>query len=144
MIPSRIGRMEGSAWLDSAIALGTWSAFGCCRTRLWRWAWTSATGFSSKTPAASGQRKIGIVAIGLAPGTVWVGGRDIECLQVRLSPVVAHAVLGACRELGGTVVALDVLWGHDAVRIQEQLRAAGTWADRCGTPTRNSPTRLTC
>ena len=93
---------------------------------------------------ASGQRKIGIVAIGLAPGTVWVGGRDIECLQVRLSPVVAHAVLGACRELGGTVVALDVLWGHDAVRIQEQLRAAGTWADRCGTPTRNSPTRLTC
>jgi AraC-like DNA-binding protein len=44
--------------------------------------------------------------------------------------VVAHAVLGASSELGGTVVALDDLWGRDAARIQEQLRAAGSWEDR--------------
>jgi AraC-like DNA-binding protein len=49
---------------------------------------------------------------------------------VRLSPVVARAVLGAAGELSGTVVALDDLWGRDAGRIQEQLRAAASWDDR--------------
>ena len=50
---------------------------------------------------------------GLAPGAVFRGlGRDIECLQVRLSPVVAHAALGASAEMGGTVVALSDLWGR--------------------------------
>ena len=49
---------------------------------------------------------------------------------MRLSPVVAHAVLGASSELGGTVVALDDLWGRDAVRTQEQLRAAESRDDR--------------
>jgi AraC-like DNA-binding protein len=79
---------------------------------------------------ASGQGKRGSLAAGLAPGSVRVHGRDIECLQIRLSPVVAHAVLGASSELGGAVVALDDLWGRDAVRTQEQLRAAGSWEDR--------------
>lgn len=58
------------------------------------------------------------------------GGRDFECLQVRLSPVVAQAVLGACAEVGGTVVALEDLWGRDASRTREQLRAAASWDDR--------------
>jgi AraC-like DNA-binding protein len=79
---------------------------------------------------ASGQRTRGSLAAGLAPGAVRVRGRDIECLQVRLSPAVAHAVLGASSELGGTVAALDDLWGRDAARTQEQLRAAGSWDDR--------------
>jgi AraC-like DNA-binding protein len=79
---------------------------------------------------ASGQPQRGSLAAGLAPGAVRARGRDIECLQVRLSPVVAHAVLGACSELGGTVAALDDLWGRDAARIEEQLRAAGSWDDR--------------
>jgi AraC-like DNA-binding protein len=78
---------------------------------------------------ASGQQRGSLVA-GLAPGTIRGRGRDIECLQVRLSPVVAHAVLGASLELGGTVAGLDDLWGRDAVRTQEQLRAAGSWDDR--------------
>ena len=72
----------------------------------------------------------GSVVAGLAPGNVRVRGQDIECLQMRLSPVVAHGVLGASPELGGTVVALEDLWGGDATRIQEQLRAAGSWDDR--------------
>jgi AraC-like DNA-binding protein len=44
--------------------------------------------------------------------------------------VVAHAVLGASLEPGGTVVALDDLWGRDAMRTQERLRAAASWEDR--------------
>jgi len=79
---------------------------------------------------ASGRPQRGSLAAGLAPGAVRARGRGIECLQVRLSPVAAHAVLGACSELGGTVAALDDLWGRDADRIQEQLRAAGSWDDR--------------
>jgi hypothetical protein len=49
---------------------------------------------------------------------------------VRLSPVLAHEILGASPELGGTVVALDDLWGRDATRTEEQLRAAASWDDR--------------
>jgi AraC-like DNA-binding protein len=79
---------------------------------------------------ATGQQQRGSVVVGLAPGEVRVRGQDIECLQVRLSPVVAHAVLGACAELDGTLVALDDLWGRDAVRTQEQLRAARSWDER--------------
>jgi AraC-like DNA-binding protein len=79
---------------------------------------------------ANGRQLMGRVVAGLAPGSVRGLGRDIECLQVRLSPVVAHAVLGASPELGGTVVALDDLWGRDAARTEEQLRAAASWDDR--------------
>jgi AraC-like DNA-binding protein len=79
---------------------------------------------------ASGRQQRGCVVLGLAPGSVRARGRDIECLQIRLSPVVAHAVLGASPELGGAVVALDDLWGRDATRTQEQLRAAASWDER--------------
>ena len=79
---------------------------------------------------ASGQQQRGCLAFGLAPSGIRGRGQDIECLQVRLSPVVAHTVLGASSDLGGTMVALDDLWGRDAVRAQEQLRAAGSWDDR--------------
>jgi AraC-like DNA-binding protein len=79
---------------------------------------------------ATGRQERGSVVAGLAPGAVRAIGRDIECLQVRLSPVVAHAVLGASPELSGTVVALDDLWGRDAPRTREELRAAVSWDDR--------------
>jgi hypothetical protein len=39
-------------------------------------------------------------------------------------------VLGASAQLGGTVAALDDIWGRDATRTQEQLRAATSWDDR--------------
>lgn len=79
---------------------------------------------------ATGRQQRGSAVLGLAPGSVRVRGRDIECLQVRLSPVAAHAVLGASPDPGGAVVDLDDLWGRDAMRIQEQLRAAASWEDR--------------
>ncbi|MEV6773545.1 helix-turn-helix domain-containing protein [Nocardia sp. NPDC051030] len=79
----------------------------------------------------SGAREGGGVVVGLASGGVRGCGRgQVDCLQLRLSPVVAHAVLGVGPELGGTVVALEQLWGRDALRIREQLYAAGSWEDR--------------
>jgi AraC-like DNA-binding protein len=80
---------------------------------------------------ASGQQQRGSIVVGLAPGGVHAGGSgDTECLQVRLSPVVAHAALGASPEMGGTVAALEDLWGRDAARFRGRLRAAASWDDR--------------
>jgi AraC-like DNA-binding protein len=54
-----------------------------------------------------------------------------ECLQVRLSPVVAHAVLGAATvDLDGEVVTLDEMWGREAARVSEQLNDLSSWEDR--------------
>jgi AraC-like DNA-binding protein len=80
----------------------------------------------------TGQEQRGRVVAGLAPDRARGQGQagSFSCLQVRLSPVVAHAVLGAASGLSGTVLNLDDLWGDDAVRTQERLRAARSWADR--------------
>ncbi|CAL9346400.1 hypothetical protein SUDANB176_00382 [Streptomyces sp. enrichment culture] len=78
----------------------------------------------------SGRRQSGSVVVGLAAGGVRGRGRDIECLQIRLSPPVAHAVLGVGAAPGATVLSLDDLWGSDAARLQEQLRAADSWDQR--------------
>lgn len=76
-----------------------------------------------------GRQQRGSAVLGLTPGGVRVRGRDIECLQVRLSPVVAHTLLGGSLESGG-VVSLDDLWGRDAPRTVERLHAAESWDDR--------------
>ena len=39
-------------------------------------------------------------------------------------------MLNGSPQLHGTVLALDDLWGRDATRTQEQLRAAASWDDR--------------
>jgi AraC-like DNA-binding protein len=80
----------------------------------------------------NGRRQRGRVVAGLAPHRPRGQGQagSFTCLQVRLSPVVAHAILGAASELGGAVLNLDDLWGSDAVRTQERLRAARSWDDR--------------
>lgn len=79
----------------------------------------------------SGQQQWERVVAGLAPGGVtWNGGSRFSCLQIRLSPLAACTILGACGDLGGTVVTVDDLWGASASRIQEQLRACGSWQGR--------------
>lgn len=78
----------------------------------------------------TGSRAQGSVALGLAPRDVRGGGQGIEILQLRLSPTLAYAVLGASAESSGTVVGLEDLWGCDATRIQERLCAAATWEQR--------------
>jgi hypothetical protein len=80
----------------------------------------------------SGHQQRERIVAGLAPNGARGRGPagSFQILQVRLSPVVAHTVLGASSELGGAVVALDDLWGRDAARVQQQLRAAGSWDDR--------------
>ncbi len=81
--------------------------------------------------AATGRRQRGNLVAGFLHDAVRVRGRNIECVQVRLSPVVARAVLGVSpSELDRTVVALDDVWGRDAERIRQQLGDAASWRDR--------------
>ncbi|MFI7704050.1 helix-turn-helix domain-containing protein [Nonomuraea sp. NPDC049480] len=78
---------------------------------------------------AHGQR--GSVVIGLIPGDLRVAGRGVgECLQIRLEPAAAAAVLGASAELSGRVVSLEDVWGRDAGRAEDRLRAAASWDQR--------------
>ncbi|WP_329117809.1 AraC family transcriptional regulator [Streptomyces sp. NBC_01465] len=78
-----------------------------------------------------GRHARGSAVIGLLPGEVRAGGLVGECLQIRLGPVAAAAVLGgASMELSGTMVSLDDVWGADAARTEDRLRAAATWDER--------------
>ncbi|WTA40554.1 helix-turn-helix domain-containing protein [Streptomyces sp. NBC_00846] len=64
-------------------------------------------------------------------GGVRAWGEHVECVQVRLSPLVAGTVLGACpADLAGSLVSLDDLWGKEASRIREQLGEIPSWEDR--------------
>jgi AraC-like DNA-binding protein len=60
-----------------------------------------------------------------------VSGVQIECIQVRLSPLIAGAVLGVClAELTDAVVPLDALWGREVTSIREQLAETPSWPER--------------
>ncbi|MER7810282.1 helix-turn-helix domain-containing protein [Streptomyces sp900116325] len=64
-------------------------------------------------------------------GAVRAWGENVECVQVRVSPVIARAVLGASpADLDGAVVSLGDLWGREASRIREQLGHVSSWQDR--------------
>ena len=77
-----------------------------------------------------GRHERGSVVAGLAPGDLRVAGRGAgKCLEIRFEPAAA-AVLGAPTELSGTLVALEDVWGPDARRLEERLRAAASWTDR--------------
>lgn len=82
---------------------------------------------------AAGRRLRGSVVAGLGfgPGELRVRGEYFEAVQVRLSPLVARAVLGVSpADLDGAVVALDDLWGREASRIRERLSEAPSWEGR--------------
>jgi AraC-like DNA-binding protein len=83
---------------------------------------------------ASGQQQRGSIVAGPglgSGGAVRARGENVECVQVRLSPVIARAVLGASpADIDGTVVPLDGLWGREASRIREQLGDLSSWQDR--------------
>ena len=83
---------------------------------------------------ADGRRQRGSLVAGLGfgvGGSVRIRGEDVECVQVRLSPVVSRAVLGVCpADLDGAVVALDDLWGREASRVRERLGATSSWEER--------------
>ena len=81
---------------------------------------------------ATGRQQRGSLVAGLGFGSIRMQRMEnVECLQVRLSPVIARTVLGVSpADLHGAVVALGDLWGREASRIAEQLADASGWEDR--------------
>lgn len=83
---------------------------------------------------AAGRQQRGSVVAGPGVGSggaVWARGENVECVQVRLSPVIARAVLGVSpADFDGAVVALEDLWGREASRIRERLSDVSSWQDR--------------
>jgi AraC-like DNA-binding protein len=78
----------------------------------------------------AGRSQRGSLVAGIAPA-VRVRGENIECVQVRLTPVVAQTVLGVSpSEMEQAVVALDDLWGRDAEGIRERLSETHSWDER--------------
>ncbi|MEU9046886.1 MULTISPECIES: helix-turn-helix domain-containing protein [unclassified Kitasatospora] len=80
---------------------------------------------------AAGRMRAASLAAGLAFSAFQVRAEGIECVQIRLSPLIAHSVLGLpLAELRGSVVTLDDLWGRDTPRLRERLHHARTWPER--------------
>ncbi|WP_250006175.1 AraC family transcriptional regulator [Actinoplanes sp. M2I2] len=78
-----------------------------------------------------GHDRRGSIVAGLLPGAVRASGRArVECLQIRLTPVRAAAVLGPSAELTGMVASLEQVWVRDADRAVDRLRAAASWDER--------------
>ncbi|WP_329000318.1 helix-turn-helix domain-containing protein [Kribbella sp. NBC_00709] len=79
---------------------------------------------------AHGRTETGSAFIGLLPHDVRAAGRLGECLQVRLSPVVAARAFGASPQLTGTVASFADVWGRGAGRFEDRLRATASWDER--------------
>ncbi|WP_432096870.1 helix-turn-helix domain-containing protein [Streptomyces sp. bgisy100] len=81
---------------------------------------------------AAGRVPLRSLVATLSPGPARIRGEGAECVEMRLSPRAAHALLGVplC-ELDGSIAGLDDLWGRRHVgRLHEQLTDVATWQER--------------
>ncbi|WHT15888.1 helix-turn-helix domain-containing protein [Crossiella sp. CA-258035] len=82
-------------------------------------------------PVAVGGRRMTSLAAGLGFTVFRVRAEGVDCVQLRLSPLLAHPVLGLpLAELRGQVLALDDLWGRGTSALRERLHHARTWPER--------------
>lgn len=73
----------------------------------------------------------GSLAGGLWTGSRRVRGERVECVQVRLSPLIAGPILGVpLTELSDALVPLEALWGRECELIREQLAETPSWERR--------------
>ncbi|MEC3917654.1 helix-turn-helix domain-containing protein [Nocardia sp. CDC160] len=80
---------------------------------------------------AAGRTHSASLIRGLAATAVPARVEALDCVQVRLSPLVAPAILGfPPAELGADIIALEDVWGREAARLREQLHDAPDWPHR--------------
>ncbi|MET9522302.1 helix-turn-helix domain-containing protein [Streptomyces coeruleorubidus] len=80
---------------------------------------------------ARGHQELPSFAAALSPGPARIRGAGVECVEMRLSPRAAYALLGVSpRELDGSVQGLDDLWGRAGSRLRERLAEAPAWEQR--------------
>ncbi|MEV6064279.1 helix-turn-helix domain-containing protein [Nocardia asteroides] len=81
---------------------------------------------------------------GLTPPNLRLRSDRTDCVEVRLAPTLAYALLGiAPGELAGTVAGIEDLWGSSATRLRDQLAETPTWPDRFAMTTRFLADRAT-
>ncbi|RST19550.1 AraC family transcriptional regulator [Streptomyces sp. WAC05374] len=87
-------------------------------------------GGTGHRPSTSPNPKPSLVA-SLSPGFPRIRGRDVECVEMCLTPGAAYALLGVSpHELEGAIVGLEDLWGRQERQLRERLVAATTWQER--------------
>ncbi|MFF5970302.1 helix-turn-helix domain-containing protein [Streptomyces sp. NPDC012769] len=85
---------------------------------------------TGRRPSTSPHPTPSLVA-SLSPGPARIRGRDVECIEMCLTPGAAYALLGVSPlELEGTVVGLEDLWGRGERQLRERLAAATAWQER--------------
>ncbi len=78
-----------------------------------------------------GEQPLTSFAATLAPGPARVRGERVECIEMRLSPPAAYALLGvAPSDLTRPVISLEDVWGRQERRLREQLAEGATWQER--------------
>lgn len=93
--------------------------------------------------SAGARRASGSFVAGLIPGDLRVTGRGPgACLQIRLAPVAAAAVLGGGGGLSGAIVPLGDVWGPDAAQLEDRLRRTRSWDDRFAIATASIGARM--
>lgn len=71
---------------------------------------------------------------GLVPKSARIRGRNVECVELRMSPLTAYTLLGgAAGELDGRMLDLDDLWGREAEWLCERLAGQTSWDERFAT-----------
>ncbi|MFG2642271.1 helix-turn-helix domain-containing protein [Streptomyces sp. NPDC048370] len=87
-------------------------------------------GGTAQRPSTSPNPHPSLVA-SLSPGPTRIHGRDVECIEMCLSPGAAYALLGVSpHELEGAVVGLEDLWGRQERQLRERVAAATAWQER--------------
>ncbi|MFF5447199.1 helix-turn-helix domain-containing protein [Streptomyces sp. NPDC012888] len=87
--------------------------------------------FRVEAGPASPHRDNASLVASLSPGPARIRGRDVECVEMCLTPGAAYSLLGVSpRELEGAVVGLDDLWGRQERRLRERVAEATAWEER--------------
>ncbi|MGY2032218.1 helix-turn-helix domain-containing protein [Nocardia gipuzkoensis] len=78
-----------------------------------------------------GRRVTGNAIVGLHAGAVHITSAGVgDVLQIRMSPVIAAAILRDTDIIGGAVTPLPELWGSSTALLTERLRSTPSWDDR--------------
>ncbi|GHC78302.1 helix-turn-helix domain-containing protein [Streptomyces flavofungini] len=79
----------------------------------------------------SGRTALGSLVAGPVPGPTRIRSGRFSCVELRLSPPAAYALLDAApADLHGAVTGLEELWGARGRRLGEGIAGAGGWPER--------------
>ncbi|MEU5128565.1 helix-turn-helix domain-containing protein [Streptomyces mobaraensis] len=81
---------------------------------------------------ATGRQSVRSFVAAPAPGPARVAGERVECVEMRLSPPAAYALLGGVlpHPPDRPVVGLDEVWGRQERQLRERLPETASWEER--------------